>query len=1074
MPTDVPQSVLTKYAVVRAPKAMPVEAERWNFVTRPSARTELWDRLYSLISKDSPSSDFEEVCAKYVNENPVAGSDAEFPKAFDSVIQATQGLPGSELTNSYISILRESPSIFDSEDKLKLFILWLWDQLTARIVSRRKYGSAGKFIQAIAYLQAKAYADSLAEDAVPCALSVRPEVLMPQALTEFIRAARHDLRREQEESASKISDAANDKARSEAASILCTAALHKFFEDALDAMDFAEIRSEIRTDRTAAKADAAENASGGVSRQPLRLSDSRLKQLAPELVDFARAKLGIEIVDVDPIHLNHLLSRRLADTEAKLVQGATLSVAWRASEFVRTAAAEIATDVRNLPSAVERLILTIGTDATYTLPDFKNPNQVRVAGLCDLKVVRQQLQKYILGEVAYIENVLKGEERSRTHHRLDRTEQQIIIEIEESSSIERDLQTTDRFELTQELDNVQKENRSSDMGVNVTASYGAVTVAAHANATSTQSAENAEKVARSTVKENIARAVEKVQKSTKRQQTITVTTEVTEDNIHRFTATSDSVIGVYRYVEKQYWAQVFNYGARLMLEFLVPEPAASYLFYQGKSPRSGDAHLIAPEQPNFTADQITESNYLSLSARYNAQVTAPPPAFMTGYAMVDHMKKDDADPSIDIDTSYEAIYASPAMYMIWTDPQAQLAVILGGNYWYMTTIAKDPIHGSTYMVHPLRGKVMFHVQPFRAISAWMVGITLVTRRTQEAFGKWRLDTYRAILEAYNLAKDDYDKKLAASRSNSRNITLRSDIEYRNTEQQELKRGVLEILTNQHFNSMGAENVSKDGEPVLDPAKALAEGPTVQFFEQGFEWPNMVYTFYPYFWGRHDTWEDRLSVSDADPIFSRFLSAGYARVVVPVRRYFENNIKYYLEHGDIWEGDDCPVPGDADYVAIVDEIKSIEATSSPDLQDGVPDGDPWRIALPTPLVCLDDPKVKLPSWEIVVPSTTPYVPSVETCNGIPYNAAQWPDHVSIMAELKALGYGVPADADPAKYLESGPGTRVVKAFQRRMNQLGIADALGAPLKLDGIAGPCTCRALTLANEWRRLKQWPGPV
>ncbi|WP_189522759.1 hypothetical protein, partial [Mesorhizobium sp. M2E.F.Ca.ET.166.01.1.1] len=124
-----------------------------------------------------------------------------------------------------------------------------------------------------------------------------------------------------------------------------------------------------------------------------------------------------------------------------------------------------------------------------------------------------------------------------------------------------------------------------------------------------------------------------------------------------------------------------------------------------------------------------------------------------------------------------------------------------------------------------------------------------------------------------------------------------------------------------------------------------------------------------------------------------------------------NIKYYLEHGEIWEGEDCPVPGDPDYIAIVDEIKDIEAAGSPDLQDGIPDGDPWQLSLPTPLVCLDDPSVQLPSWEITIPATTPYIPSAEVCNGVPYNFAQWPDDASLMAEMTALGYGIPAKADP---------------------------------------------------------------
>jgi hypothetical protein len=37
------------------------------------------------------------------------------------------------------------------------------------------------------------------------------------------------------------------------------------------------------------------------------------------------------------------------------------------------------------------------------------------------------------------------------------------------------------------------------------------------------------------------------------------------------------VIGIYRWVDKCYQARLINYGRRLMLEFIVPEPDAFYL-----------------------------------------------------------------------------------------------------------------------------------------------------------------------------------------------------------------------------------------------------------------------------------------------------------------------------------------------------------------------------------------------------------------------------------------------------------------------------------------------------------------
>jgi hypothetical protein len=55
--------------------------------------------------------------------------------------------------------------------------------------------------------------------------------------------------------------------------------------------------------------------------------------------------------------------------------------------------------------------------------------------------------------------------------------------------------------------------------------------------------------------------------------------EVVEVNKHIFenqAQNADNISGIYRWVDKIYELQIINYGKRLMLEFIVPEPATTW------------------------------------------------------------------------------------------------------------------------------------------------------------------------------------------------------------------------------------------------------------------------------------------------------------------------------------------------------------------------------------------------------------------------------------------------------------------------------------------------------------------
>ena len=155
-----------------------------------------------------------------------------------------------------------------------------------------------------------------------------------------------------------------------------------------------------------------------------------------------------------------------------------------------------------------------------------------------------------------------------------------------------------------------------------------------------------------------------------------------------------------------------------------------------------------------------------------------------------------------------------------------------------------------------------------------------------------------------------------------------------------------------------EEVRVDGIeiPQVRLGTAEVEGDYIRFFEQAFEWQNLTYVFYPYFWGRKSKWAARVNYTDADPLFEAFLKAGAARVVVPVRPGFETALDHYMSTGETWNGGELPAIGSDDYVPILVEIS--EQLGAPGNE--VAQGEPWEVVIPTSLVKLRADG-SLPSW-----------------------------------------------------------------------------------------------------------------
>ncbi|MEU5524886.1 hypothetical protein ABZ759_30570 [Streptomyces sp. NPDC047860] len=610
----------------------------------------------------------------------------------------------------------------------------------------------------------------------------------------------------------------------------------------------------------------------------------------------------------------------------------------------------------------------IGTGGLVPLPVFPldgriphTKGDVAPAGVADLLVVRQQLTSYESTDVAHIENVLKGERKTREHSRREETELVTLTETEVSTSEERELETTDRFEMTRETAQTIKEDVALKAGLNISGKYGPfVEFAASAEGSFARSKEEATRSATAFSQDVTERSARKIAERVLERITRRVTTETIEKNTHELdnVAGGGHISGVYQWVNKVYQAQMFNYGLRTMFDFLVPEPAA-FLIAAMNQAHASTMTLTKPPEFTLTPTQINESNYSYWVKQCGATDVAPPPEQFRTASMDfkggggDRETNYNHSGQISIEDGYRAVFGSVGVARnIWEDDNT-VDVVLGRRTqrmedgdWLWTTALDDEQNSIPVAINT------FH--------CWDVAVAVEVkcRRTDRAMDKWRLDTHAKLTTAHQALVADYEEKLAALQMQE-GVAIRGRNPAANlvTIQGELKKNCISILTDQHFDLFNAIDESPaTGLPQMDVFEAAGEGPYVRFFEQAFEWEHMSWVTYPYFWGRKDQWDERLSYDDPDPVFNEFLQSGYARVSVPARPGFEGAIDHFLTIGEPWNGGPLPPISSPLYLPIADEIA--ERLDRPG--DEVPQGEPWTVRIPTNLVHLraDD---QLPRW-----------------------------------------------------------------------------------------------------------------
>lgn len=268
---------------------------------------------------------------------------------------------------------------------------------------------------------------------------------------------------------------------------------------------------------------------------------------------------------------------------------------------------------------------------------FKKPfNPIREIGVGDLKVVRQRLVAYRPGEISHIHNVLKGESKTRDHKRTESSEDTFSFTETTDEETTRDVQTTQRFELKTEAENVVRATLGVNANANVTYQSTPVVASVSAGFSYNRSTEDTAKTAHNFARDVIDKAVSRVQEQATIARSTVRRTSTEEHNQQVFNNIKgeNHVSGIYRWIDKVYEAQVYTYGRRLMYEFLIPQPAA---FWADSVLRSFSSRLRVPQPPlkpeyetvenpgGLAGPQdVLEASYKRLRVDYDLDELPPP------------------------------------------------------------------------------------------------------------------------------------------------------------------------------------------------------------------------------------------------------------------------------------------------------------------------------------------------------------------------------------------------------------------------------------------------------------------
>lgn len=687
-------------------------------------------------------------------------------------------------------------------------------------------------------------------------------------------------------------------------------------------------------------------------------------------------------------------------------------------------------------------------------------NNIKPIGIGDLQVVKQWLCGYKAGEISHIHNIMKNEKKERSHRHLEKNEEIFSFSSEQTSETQRESQTTDRFEVKREAEIVIKTDINIGANTNFTYKNNMITASVGANFAYANSNQFTQRSTQNFARDVMNKAVSQVQNKVTQNRSSTNIFETEETNKHGFDNTqagATHISGIYRWLDKKYKAQLYNYGKRLMFEFILPEPGAFYVMSKLKASEFEMDVPQRPDEPEYMAikikkpgsaddlapEDINNEIFNKLRIIYDLEDFSFPEetkvlGFINSETNNNFYEKTGLPGSEWYSTSYltrldakdyelTSLIVEGAAYFRGkeqdgepNDPREQniIKIFLDGSEVFREENNRAVWH--QYNPPVRQDLISPHVISNENISL-MIGlwdgdyynltISGIFTRTSKLLSNWQFDVFKKIQSVeqkriekinqeleitYNSKLSNYYNKLGELNAQAVNDLIQGKSEAFNSQiiREELKKHCVTMIANE-FDSNQDDDLSSNKDALSDvPGKlkyqkfsageqgkppvpfaefkvitedvkypkinleiAKEKAKFIQFLEQAFEWQQIAYIFYPYFWSHEAKWIELMNRLDyTDNSMTAFLKAGSARVLLAVTPAYNEAVMHFLATREPWEGGPLPVIGDPFFIPIHEEIRK----QQDDLQNAVPEGESWEFEVPTSLIYLHDSSSPLPN------------------------------------------------------------------------------------------------------------------
>jgi hypothetical protein len=292
----------------------------------------------------------------------------------------------------------------------------------------------------------------------------------------------------------------------------------------------------------------------------------------------------------------------------------------------------------------------------------------------------------------------------------------------------------------------------------------------------------------------------------------------------------------------------------------------------------------------------------------------------------------------------------------------------GGGPYYQWNVPNQSLNN---FMKAATGSVAITVQSQFA-NPFIVSFNVYTVATADAVQAWQSSVYSALYNAAQTAfyanQQVINSQIQALQDKINNVDT---LTLRREENEEIMKGVLRWLLGPTFDFMPQEvvdlfklntafdtsaydllthGVSFTGNELVDPL-VLPGGvqfnlpftsdewsvmfqyqEMVKFINQAIEWENVMYFLYSYFWDVPVSWDFIRQIQHPDAIRQAFLRAGSARVVLTVRKGWENAWINFVEAGGFGQ---TLLPHHP-YLTIANEIQDYDDTNYPGIPPANPD------------------------------------------------------------------------------------------------------------------------------------------